>query len=123
MDSRIHRAALSGRPLCGAEGPVRISSSGAVVTCQACEPPLNAAGRQALRETVERSIADAAARWRSRFESPQQLADRTGRAVSTWCFRPNDCDHESHDDSVRFGTLPPRDQDGSARMVAVYLPR
>ena len=74
MDSRIHRAALSGRPLCGAEGPVRISSSGAAaaVTCQACEPPLNAAGRQALRETVERSIADAAARWRARSESPSR---------------------------------------------------
>jgi hypothetical protein len=33
----IHRAGLSGRPSCGAIGPVKLSCSGASVTCAACE--------------------------------------------------------------------------------------
>lgn len=35
----IHKANLFGRPVCGAEGRVRLSTSGGGVTCAACLPP------------------------------------------------------------------------------------
>ncbi|MDE2104162.1 MAG: hypothetical protein KGL39_43395 [Patescibacteria group bacterium] len=55
----IHRMGMTARPRCGAEGPVRLSTSGVLITCPDCieisRPRTREEQLAALRESVERA--------------------------------------------------------------------
>ena len=95
MPTVIHRANLAGRPVCGGQGPVRLSVTGArtAVTCPECQATLTPAQDASL--AAHESLRQAAAIFRANHAEPlttqesHQLAHLENNGICPWA--PDTC--------------------------------